>query len=415
MAQVPEPVGPQQTPTVITNATIHVGNGQVIENASVAFADGKITYVGDAGSVNIDLAGYNTVDGAGKHIYPGLILPSTRLGLEEVGALRPTRDYAEVGDFNPNTRALVAYNTDSELIATMRFNGILLAQSTPESGVISGTSSIMALEGWNWEDAVYKANDGIHLNWPTRWIQGNFFNPERRKNQNYENIVTQIDEFLRDAKSYTEVGTPETVNLKMEAMKGLFSGGKKLFIHVDNAKEIVESIQKTQGYGIEGIVIVGGSDAWYVKDFLKDNNIPVLLGGVHRLPGRVEEDVDMPYKLPHLLNEAGILVGLAYNEGLQSSRNLPFFAGTAAAYGVDKEEALSMLTLNTAKILGIDAMAGSLETGKDAHIVVSEGDLLDMMTSKVTSAYITGRLVNLDGKQQMLYERFKEKYEEQGY
>ena len=415
IAQVPKPADPQSGPLMITGATIHIGNGQVIENGALGFDAGKVTFVGPGNQIGTNYQDYTTIQASGKHVYPGLILPSCRLGLAEVSALRPTRDYGEVGDMNPNVRALISYNTDSELIATLRYNGILTAQSTPESGTFSGTSSIMNLDGWNWEDAVYKADDGVHLNWPPRHFSGNFFNPGRRENTNYEKTVSEIKTFLADAKSYYETKDPEVVNLKLEALKGVFAGEKKLYIHVNGAKEILESLQTVIGMGIEEPVIVGGADAYYVKDYLVENKIPVLLGDIHRLPVRPEEDVDMPFKLPYLLQKEGILVGLAYRRGLQNSRNLPFYAGTSVAYGMSKEEALAMITLNTAKILGIDATLGSLETGKDANIIVSEGDILDMRSSQVSMAFILGKTINLDGKQQLLYERFKEKYEKQGY
>ncbi len=408
---MPRPADPQSKPIILTNGIIHVGNGQVINNGAVGFDNGKITFVGQVDNITIDNSAYQTISVSGRHIYPGLILPASRLGLEEVGALRPTRDYGEVGEMNPNVRALISYNTDSELIETLRYNGILTAQATPESGTFSGTSSIMALDGWNWEDAVYKADDGVHLRWPPRFLKGSFFNPERKENKNYDETVTAIDQFLRDAKSYNETGNPNVNNLKLEAMRGLFEGSQSLFIHVNGAKEILESLQLAKETGVKDMVVVGASDAYYVKDYLKDNNIPVLIGDIHRMPFRPEEDVDMPYKLPYLLHKEGILVGLAYQRGLQNSRNLPFYAGTTVAYGMSKEDALSTVTLNTAIILGIEATIGSLEVGKDASIVVSEGDLLDMRSSKVTQAYILGKAIELDGKQQLLYQRFKEKYQ----
>ena len=202
------------------------------------------------------------------------------------------------------------------------------------------------------------------------------------------------------------------MNLKMEAMKGLYNGQKKIYIHADGKRQIIESVSMLKRNGINDIVLVGASNAYYVMDFLKDNDIPVLLTKVHRLPGFDEEDVDMPFKLPALLTEKGITVGLIHSGSVQSSRNLAFYAGTALAYGLEKEEALKLVTANPAKILGIDKTTGTLEQGKDANIVVSEGDILDMRTNKLEYAFIQGRKVNLEGKQQLLYERYKEKYKQ---
>jgi imidazolonepropionase-like amidohydrolase len=270
----------------------------------------------------------------------------------------------------------------------------------------------MALDGWNWEDAAYVVDDGIHLNWPNELNQPNWRAGESdwNKNEKYGETVQSIEQFLRDARSYIEQETLEEVNLKLEAMKGVFSGEKRIYIHANRKTEIIESVNLLEKYGISNVVIVGASDGYYVMDFLKDKNIPVLLSSVHRLPARKEEDVDMPYRLPSLLVKKGILVGLTHNGDVQSARNLPFYAGTASAYGLDKEEALKLVTSNPARILGIDKMTGSLEQGKDANIVVSEGDLLDMRTSKLIHAFIQGKKLKLDGRQQMLYERYREKY-----
>jgi imidazolonepropionase-like amidohydrolase len=411
-AQVPKPAKRQSGPVALMNGIIHIGNGKVIDNGILTFEEGKITSVGDARAVKIDLTGYKVINVTGKHVYPGLILANSNLGLSDINSVRATRDYNEVGEFTPNVRSQIAYNTDSEVIPTLRFNGILLAQVVPQGGIITGTSSIMALEGWNWEDATYIADDGIHLRWPNvmstpRWWMGE---TKSKKNENYDITVQRIEQFLKHTRSYINQAQPEENNLKLEAMRGVLEGKKILYVHANGKREIIESVNILERHGLKNLVVVGASDAYYVMDFLKDKNIPVLLSKVHRLPNREEEDVDMPYKLPYLLTEKGIIVGLTYSGSLHSSRNLPFLAGTAAAYGLDKEEALKLITLNPAKILGIDSMTGSLDQGKDANIIVSEGDLLDMRTSKIRYAFIQGKQLNLDGKQQALYKRYKEKY-----
>jgi len=411
-AQVPEPAQPQSKPVALMNGIVHIGNGDVIENGILTFEKGKITSVGDARSVKIDLSDYEVINVSGKHVYPGLILANSILGLSDINSVRATRDFNEVGNFTPNVRSVIAYNTDSEVIPTLRYNGILLAQVVPHGGIISGSSSIMALDGWNWEDAVYTLDDGIHLNWPNYMIPPKWWlgETEWKKNERYDETVQEIERFLQNTKSYMMQDEPEEINLKLEAMKGLYDGNKKMYIHADGKREIIESINMLEHNGIIDVVVVGASDAYYVMDFLKDRNIPVLLTKVHRLPNRDEEDVDMPFKLPYLLTEKGILVALIQSGSLQSSRNLPFYAGTAAAYGLDKEEALKLVTSNPAKILGIDQITGTLEQGKDANIIVSEGDLLDMRTSKLQYAFIKGSNLQLEGKQQMMYERYKQKY-----
>jgi imidazolonepropionase-like amidohydrolase len=410
LGQVPQPASPQTKPIAITGAIAHIGNGSVIQNSIITFDKGKLTLVADANSATIDASKFEIINASGKHVYPGFILPDTDLGLEEISAVRSTRDVNETGSYNPNVRSIISYNTDSELIPTLRYNGILLAQTTPAGGTISGTSSVVELDGWNWEDAVYKPDDGVHLNWPAfyqspRWWMGE---TQIKKNEKYDEQIRELSNFLTEAKAYAQ-SAPEVTNLKLEAMKGLFDGSKVIYIRASLAKEIMSAVQLAQQVGIKKIVLKDGEESYLVKEFLNENHIPVILANVHRLPTSTDEDVDMPYKLPALLTRAGITVSLSYN-GLQNSRNLPFFAGTASAYGLSKEEALQLITLNAAKIIGIDSSCGTLEVGKDANLFISTGDALDMRTNHVENAFIAGRKLNLDGKQQLLYKRFKEKY-----
>lgn len=414
-AQVPAPAPKQSKPILLKGATLHVGNGTVVENAVVGFDKGKITYAGPQSGAN--LSGYEVVDVTGQHIYPGLIQPNSGLGLNEIESVRATIDWREVGQFNPNVRSVVAYNTDSDIIPTIRTNGVLLSQVTPNGGTISGTSSVVQLDAWNWEDAVVKADEGVHLNWPNMLVETGNSDPDAEKRlasmkEQREQTLADLASLMRDAAVY-KAGAHDSENLKLAAMTGLFDGSKKLYVHANYGKEIIEAINFTKKYGVKDVVLVGGGDALVVADFLKSNNIPVIYSGVHALPSRAGEDVDMPYKMPYLLQQAGLLVALDYDLSIHGIRNLPFIAGTTAAYGLDKEQALSAVTLNTAKILGIDKQTGSVEAGKDANLVVSTGDLLDMRTNNVTLAYIQGRKISLDNKQKYLYDKFENKYKAQ--
>ena len=412
-AQVPAPAPKQVKPVLLTGATLHVGNGSVIEKAAVAFDNGKITYAGPANGAP-NSGNFERVEVTGKHLYPGLIQPNTQLGLSDIASVRATRDEQEVGILNPNVRALIAYNTDSDILPTIRANGVLLVQTTPVGGTISGSSSVMQLDAWNWEDAVIKADDGLHLNWPTIPVQ---LQSETAPNfaemvKNRERTLLELQQLFADAAVFS-VSNAGKQNLKLTALKGLFDGSKKLYIHADGAKEIIQSIQFAKKAGVKDIVLIGGYDSWKVTDFLKQQAVPVIISGIHALPARTVDDVDLPYKLPYLLQQAGILYALQYDGMLHGHRNLPFIAGTAVAYGLTKEQALAAVSGNTAKILGINQQTGTLEVGKDATIVVSEGDLLDMRTNNVTAAYIQGRKINLTDKQKALYQKFKEKYEAQ--
>ena len=413
-SQVPEPVSKQDKAIILYNAQVHVGDGTIIEEGYVCFDSGKITHIGQFNNTILkNFENHLQIDLNNKLVYPGLILPISKVGLEEISAIRATLDHTEIGDINSNIRTLTSYNTDSEMISTFRYNGILLSQVAPDGDLITGNSSVMMMEGWNWEDAAYKIDNGIHIKWPRKTYPPSrrSGSTEFRTNSNYNSTVDKIHKFLIDSRSYyNRRDNIEEINLKLEAMLGVFSGKKKVYIHANSRDQIIESVQTFKRHDINDLVIVGADDAYYTIDFIKENNLPILLNNLHRIPARNQEDVDLPYKLPYLLFKEGIIVGLTASGSLHSQRNLPFLAGTSVAYGVPKEEALKMISFNTAKILGIDDVTGSLEVGKDANIIVSKGDILDMRTSQIVHAFITGREINLNGKQQILYDRFKRKY-----
>lgn len=414
--QNPAPAKPQTKTIALMSGTVHVGNGQVIPNGVVLFHNGVITNVVDGTIVRLDLTNVDVIDVSGKHVYPGFISPASTVGLEEIGAVRATVDKLEVGLLNPNIRSLIAYNTDSEIIPTIRNNGVLLTQAMPQGGTISGSSSVMMADGWNWEDAVLKRDDGIWLNWPRYFTQEfNFddFTTVIRKDEKRAPAIEVLRATFTDAKAYATLPTPTPVNLKLEAMRGLFSGKQNLYIRADYGKDIIDAVTFAKSVGVQKVVIVGGEEANRVVTFLKENNVPVILSGLHRLPNREDEDVDLPYRMPGILQKAGIVVGLSYADEWWRTRNLPFLAGTAAGFGIaDREEALKLVTSNTAKILGIDNLVGTLEKGKQATLFVSSGDALDMRTNVVEQAFIQGRKVNLDDRHKRLYKMYKEKYEQ---
>lgn len=406
----------QNTSVVILNATIHIGNDSVIANGIVGIRNGKIAEVIDASKAKIELGNYDQkIDAKGMHVYPAIIAPNSTLGLTEIDAVRATRDMNETGSILPNVRSQIAFNTDSKIIPTVRTNGVLLAQVTPRGATVSGTSSIMMLDGWNWEDATYKADDGIHINWPKiqsrNWNENDFTFGPTEKNKEYTKQVDELKKLFADAKAYRESDKSEK-NLRFEAMKGVFDGSQNIYIHANNVKEITEAVYFAKQFELKKLVIVGGKDAWLITDLLKQNNVAVIVNRVHDLPDYAEDDVDLPFKLPYLLQKAGVLFCLN-NEGdmeAMGTRNLPFMAGTAAAYGLTKEQALKAVTLNTAKILGIDKTTGSIEVGKDANLFISTGDALDMKTSNVLFAFIKGKSIDLNNEQKELYEKYRKKY-----
>ncbi len=396
----------------ITNANIHVGNGQVIENATIKVDNGKIVQVGQNISVPTDNA--KVVDAKNQQVYPGLILPVTDLGLREIaGSVRGSNDFSELGDYNPSIRSIVAYNTDSKIINTLKANGILLAGVTPQGGTISGSSTVVQLDAWNWEDAAYKMDVAMHLNMPTFIARPGRASgvPQTPTDPTKESLekIEQIKSFFRQAKAYLQETSHKETNLKFEAVRNLFDKKQKLFIHGDQVKQMLIAIDFAKEFGFD-VVVVGGSESFLIADLLKQNNIAVILQEEHALPATIDDDVDQPYKTAAQLQQAGVLFALNDSHEESRYRNLMFNAGTAAAYGLTKEQALEAITLNSAKILGIDDRTGSIEAGKDANIVISKGDILDMRTSIITHAFIQGREVSLEDKQTQLYDRYMNKY-----
>ena len=408
------PAKSQTEKITLANATVHVGNGTVIANGFVTFENGKITTVG----ASAPAAAGKVIDMKGKHIYPGLILSISQLGLVEVSSVRATIDQTELGIYNPNIRSIVAYNSDSKVINTLKSNGILFANVVPQGGTISGSSSVVQLDAWNWEDAIYKADGQVHMNMPSLFFRPNpfaaFLGLAETRNANDVikeglNRIEEIKNFFREARGYGKETSHSKTNLKFEAVKGLFEKKQKLFVHCDIVKEMLVAVDFAKEFGFD-VVIVGASESWQIADLLKQNNIAVILGSQHSLPTMADDDVDQPYKSATYLQNAGVLYAINDEDGSTRGRNLPFNAGTAVAYCITKEQALTAITFNAAKILGIDNKTGSIEVGKDANIVISEGDILDMKTSIITLAFIQGRQVSLEDKHKQLYERYKQKY-----
>jgi imidazolonepropionase-like amidohydrolase len=415
IAQTPVPAPAQAGSILILGATAHLGNGQVVEQCAIAFEQGKISFVADARTIRIDQSKYAQIfDAKGKHVYPGFIGMNTQLGLTEVEAVRATNDQKETGNYNPNARAIIAYNADSEILPTVRANGVLLAQVAPIGDGMAGSSSVVRLDAWNWEEAAIVTDQGQHLYWPPMRSMGGWETgtPEAKANEQYAKQVEMIRQTLTEAKAYHQTTPqPGVSNPRFEALRPLFNGKQTLYIHVDEAKAIRESVLLTTSLGLK-IAIVGGNDAWKESTLLRENNIAVVLDRTQRLPSTDDEDVDQPYKSAKMLHDAGITFSFS-ESGAWRQRNLAFQAGQAVGAGLPYETAIQALTLNSAKLLGISQQYGSLEAGKSATLFVCEGDALDMRTNAVIAAFIDGRSINLDNKQKELYRKYSEKYKRQ--
>jgi imidazolonepropionase-like amidohydrolase len=408
-SDVPVPAPKQSERICLKGGTVHIGNGQVIENAYVLFENGKVVDVFATNNLKTDQTLGKIIDVTGKQIYPGLIALNTILGLTEIEAVRATNDQGEVGAMNPDVRAVISYNTDSRVTPTVRSNGILYAQIVPQGGRVSGTSSVMQLDAWNWEDAAVKADEGLFITWPNMYkVKGWWAEPEGYElNKDYDKGVQDLKDYFNEAKSYA-YSAHDKKNLRFEAMRKLFTEKENLYVRVDYVKEILNVIAFGEEMGVN-IVLIGGADSYMIADVLAQKKIPVILGKAHELPSYNDEDIQQPYKTPAILQKAGVLYALSIG-GFWQQRNLMFEAGTAAAYGLSKEDALASITSNSAKILKLDDKIGTIEKGKAASFIISDGDLLDMRTSNISLAFIDGRQVNLDNKQKELYKKFSAKY-----
>lgn len=415
------PAPAQKGVMYVKNATIHVGNGTVIENGIIQVRDGKIEKVGK--DIVIPAGEANVVDAKGQQVYPGLILPVSSLGLIETSSVKASSDVREIGDMNPNVRSIVAYNTDSKVINTLRSNGILAANIVPQGSFLAGSSSLVQLDAWTWTDAALKLDGGMHLYMPSLIARPSFGrfggggvggpNASGQQSDPVKEGLEQIEKlkaFFREAKAYNASTAHEETNLKYQAVKNLFDKKQKLFVHGNSVKQMLVALDFVKEFGFD-VVIVGGSESWQIAQLLKEHNISVILQQMHSLPTSNDDAVDQPYKTAAELQRAGVTFAISDDDGQTRGRNLAFNAGTAVTYGLTKEQALSAISLNAAKIMGVADKTGSIEVGKEANFIISSGDILDMATSNVTEAFIQGRKINLDDKQKQLNDRYEQKYD----
>ncbi len=409
------PGAQQERPVVLVGGTIHPVSGPDIPNGQILFTDGRIVEMGS--EVNIP-QGAEVVDVSGKHIYPGFIAAYSIIGLIEIGAVRATRDQAEVGAVNPNVRAERAYNPDSEHIPVTRANGIALAHVVPRGGRLSGTSAVMMLDGWTWEDALLKDEVGIWLNWPNMMPVDSPRITKSREEQeeDIQKNLKELDEIFNQAEAYRRAkvagGTELKTDMRWESMEAVLSGKVPLFISANHVSQITAAVNWSRRRGYR-MVLVGGRDCWMVTDLLKEHNIPVILGGLHTLPARRWEPYDSRFAMPAKLHEAGVDFCLAPTASADNVRNLPYEAASAVAFGLPREEALKAITLYPARILGIGHRVGTLDPGMDATLIVTQGDPLDIR-SQVELMFIQGRRVDLSSKHTQLYKKYLERHRQLG-
>ena len=417
--QVPAP--PQTHPILLMNATIHPVSADEIRRGAILFEKGVITAIGRRITNLPDNT--ETIDLQGKHVYPGMIAAASVIGLTEIGAVAVTRDFAERGDVNPNVRAEVAYHPDSEIIPVTRSNGVLLAHSCPTGGLISGTSAVMMLDGWTWETATLKAQTGLHINWPNMGAISSrrFRRSEEEVAKRREEAMKKLDSTFEEAQRYlvakeaaNQSGRIELeTDLRWEAMLPVLRREVPVFMHASEVRQIESAVEWANRHNLK-MVIVGGYDAWRVADLLKKYEIPVIYETVNSLPRRRWEDFDTPFTGPLKLYEAGVKYCISMGTGGASNhRNTPYEASKAASYGLPKNEALKSVTLYAAEVLGIADKAGSLEKGKDATLMITDGDPLEI-TTQVEQVYIQGKKIDMSDRHKVLYGKYKEKYRQLG-
>jgi imidazolonepropionase-like amidohydrolase len=407
-------------PVLLRGGTVHTVSDGVLEKTDVLLADGKIAALGAGLKAP---AGATVVDVAGKHIYPGIISANSQLGLTEIASVRATVDTTELGVSNPNAKTQVAVNPESELIPVARLNGVLTANVTPLAGggfggagsVFAGTSALVRLDGWTWEDMTVRPATALHVYWPAMEITRDSRNPRAAEEQ--RRALAERLKLIRDtfaaARAYGAAKAAGAVDtdLRLEAVLPVLRGEVKLFIHADTIAQIHAALDWARDEKL-AFTLVGGRDAWRVADRLKEAGVGVILAGTFNLPPRRDDAYDVPYAAPAKLQAAGVKFCIAMGtDGASETaneRNLPYEAAIAAGFGLSREDALKSVTLYAAQLLGVEQELGSLDVGKRATLIVTDGDALEL-TTNVLQAYIDGAAIDLRSRQTELYKKYKQR------
>ncbi len=406
------PGAKQSKPILIRGAIVHRVDAETIENGSVLFDQGKIIAVGD----NIDAPeGAEVIDAAGKHVYPGLIESMTDLGLREILAVDVSVDSDEIGDRNPNVRSWVAVNPDSELIPVARAGGVMIAHVSPGGRFVRGQTAVMQLDGWTATEMNVRAPAGLSVRWESLLPDDKDVTAQAKKR---DEKLKELDDWFDQAERYEQAmkSDPDGVpsDLRLESLQAILNRELPMYVEANRQAAIESAVAYAVSRDID-IVIYGGYDAAECADLLKRYKIPVIVAGTYRLPMHRDDPYDAPYTLPMRLKEAGVKFaicgeGPGYPGGSSNARNLPYHAANAVAYGLSAEDAIRAITLWPAEILGVVDRVGSITTGKDATLIVCDGDILQTETN-LTHAFIEGRVVDLSSKHTMLFKKYQQKYQ----
>lgn len=402
----------------LTQAIVHTVSGPTLENATILIQNGRIAAVGTDFQPPADA---QLVLCQGKHVYPGFIAPNTVLGLTEVMSVSGTNDYRETGEVNPDIRAEVEFNPESELLAVTRLNGVTAALVVPRGGVIAGTSAVMHLAGWTYEDMTVRAPVGLHVMWPNMTPSRAWYETRSEEEQKKarEAALDNLRRAFDDARAYWKAREAEGKagiprhdrDVRWDAMGKALRGEIPVMIHASALNQIRAALRFVDEQKLPRVILVGGADAWRIVDEIKARKIAVICDPTLALPRRTSDPYDEPFTLPAKLAAAGIpfCIGDGGNPfGAANTRNLPYQAAMAAAFGLPKEEALKAITLYPAQILGVADRLGSIEVGKAADLVIADGDPLRIVT-QVLQVYINGKLVPVENRQTRLFYKYDAK------
>lgn len=406
---------PQKGPIAITDVTIHPVSSEPIESGWIRFENGRITGLGgNERSFDQDT---QVISAPGKSVYPGIIHAYTQLGLVEISSVSESRDGREFGAYNPEARAIVAVNPDSTLIPVARANGILLAGSFPDGGRVSGWGTVIRADGWTTEDMAVVPEVGLSIFIPqTRPYRGGS-DAIRRSRESHAREMKELRNLFDDALAYFKaraVNADGPSDARFEGLRPLFDKWNgdhptlPILAIAQYYEQVNSALDLKADYGLK-MIIAGGMEAELVSDRLKKEKVPVVVLGTNNLPRRDDHPIDEVWSIPSRLERAGVQWCLASIERDGNERNLPYHAGAAVAHGLDQETALRSITLSAAEILGIANDYGSLEVGKSATLILTDGSPLEILT-QVERAFIDGRAINLENKQTILRDKYREKY-----
>jgi imidazolonepropionase-like amidohydrolase len=401
---------------LLRGATVHTISGASIENGSILVQNGKIMGVGQKLTAP---KGVRVIEGKSMHVYPGIIDSGTEVGLSEIGAVRETNDASEMGDFNPELRALVAVNPSSEHIPVIRANGITSVITMPQGGLIAGQASLMHMDGWTWEEMEIKRSAAMHIRFPvlgarpdgSGGAESGFRTPARipylEAKKDYDAKIRTLHDYFEQARRYQKAkaagGPAFQPDLKLEAMLPVIEGKQAVMMTAVRERAIRDAVEFADKEKIR-IVLADVREPGKMLAVLKEKKIPVILGPTLELPLREDDPYDAAFTLPAELYKAGVKFAFASFSN-EFSRNLPYQAANAVAYGLPYDEALKALTLNAAEIWDVGDKMGSIDEGKWADLVVTDGDPLETKT-QVKLLFIKGKPVDLENKHHLLYEKY---------